>query len=224
MNLRRWSKYFYKHPKALFNYSFIISLGLHAVLFVQIPFLKFSSMPAQKDKITIINISLKDVDIRSKTNVISRKKEEKELPKEIEIVKEEDAIPYLEEKKIEKDKKETEKKEFIPPPPSISKDILIKAKETYKDRILKRINSVKHYPILARKRGQEGVVKVKFILNRDGMLKDEAIIINRCKHKILNNTAVSTIVMANPYPAFPKEIKRDEMSFIVDVDFRLDEI
>ena len=178
---------------------------------------------------TIINVSLQNLKVHSKTNVL---REKIEKPKEenkgvgeglVPSRKIDKAIPYLKKEEKKKElKKEKIEQEKITSPPSISKDIIIKARETYEDKILKRINAMKHYPMWARRMGQEGVVKVKFTLNKDGTLNDEVIIVKRCGYEILNAAAIKTIVMANPYSGFPDEINEEEMTFIVDVDFRLE--
>ncbi len=205
MKLKKLSRYFYRHPKVLFNSAFVFSAALHAAMLIQMPFLKFTSLPAKKAKMTIINVSLQEIKVHSKTNVL-KKKEEKPKEKKKEMVKE---IVKKEEK-------------FIPPPPSISKDIIIKARETYEDKILKRINAMKHYPMQARRTNQEGVVMVRFTLKRNGTLKGNVAIVKKCRYEVLNKAAVKTIVRANPYPLFPNEIKKNEISFVIDVDFHLE--
>ena len=226
MKLKKLSRYFYRHPRVLFNGTFIFSVVLHTAMLAQLPFLRFTSLPAQKAKMTIINVSLQNLKVHSKTNVLRRKIEKpKEQKKELlkEIVKKEDTIPYLkkEEEKKELKKEEIKQEKFISSPPSVSKNIIIKARETYEDKILKRINAMKHYPMLARRKGQEGIVKVKFTLDKSGTLKGGIVIVKRCGYEILNEAAVKTIVRANPYPVFPHVIRKDEMTFVVDVDFRL---
>lgn len=226
MKSKKLSRYFYKHPKVLFNGTFIFSAVLHAAMLIQIPFLKWTSLPAQKAEMTIINVRLENVKVHSKTNIVKQKEEKsKEEKKELvkKIVKRDEVVPYLkkEEKKKEPKKEKIEEVKLVPPPPSISKDITIKAKEAYEDKILKKINAMKYYPMQARRRGQEAVVRVEFTLNKDGTLRGDVVTLKKYRYKVLNEAAVKTIVMANPYPAFPGEIKKDEMAFIVDVDFRL---
>lgn len=211
----------------MFNGTFIFSVALHGAMLVQLPFLRFTSLPAQKAKMTIINVSLQNLKVHGKTNVLREKIEKpKEEKKKLfkKMVKKDDAIPCLkkEEEKKEPKKEEAKQEKFIPPPPSVSKDIIIKARETYEDKILKRISAMKHYPFYARRMSQEGIVKVEFTLKRDGMLKGAVAIAKGCRYEVLNNAAIKTIVRANPYPAFPHVIKKDEITFILDVDFHLE--
>ncbi len=177
---------------------------------------------------TIINVSLEKV--HSKTNIVRKKEENKGVGEGLVPSRKKDkAIPYL---KKEENSKERNKsvgeglapsrdKEFIPPPPSISKEAFVKLREHYEDKILKRIHAMKYYPIQARRMNQEGVVKVEFTLKRDGTLKGDVALIKGCRYEALNNAAVKTIVRANPYPAFSHVIKKDEMTFVIEVDFRL---
>jgi protein TonB len=93
----------------------------------------------------------------------------------------------------------------------------------YKVDVQRKIRAARHYPLLARRMSQEGVVRIKFLLNKDGTVKGTVDIIKRCRYGVLNDAAVDTIVRANPYPPFPPELAGDEMTFTIDIDFQLDD-
>ena len=98
---------------------------------------------------------------------------------------------------------------------------MIKEIRMTKEGLLK-IKEAKKYPLYAKRMDQEGVVRVKFTLRRDGTLKEGVRIIKKCRYKVLNDEAIKTIVRANPYSSFPSELKKDEMAFTIDLDFRLE--
>jgi len=229
MNLRRVIRYLNMRPKVLFNYSLILSISIHSAMLVELKDVCTTSLPAQKGSMTIINIDMEDIDIHSKTNVIRNKrkstKEKKLQQEEKKIIKNKVTIPSLKDEKIEKnenkEKEESEQEQYLAPLPSISKEDMLKAEETYQEKVLKRILRMKHYPAFARKMNHEGSVMVKFILTRNGGLKGNVIILKGCSHDVLNEASIKTIVGAVPFPPFPSTTKKDEMTFIIDLDFNL---
>lgn len=205
----------------LFCAGLYLSVLLHAAILIRMPMMRVSSLPAVKGVINFINVSLQEVEIKSRSNIASPK-QELEKPEKKEVVKK-DTIPLAkEEKKEEKQEEETKEKVFIPPPPSISKEAIVKLRESYEDKILKKIHAMKYYPLGAQRRGQEGVVGVAFTLSRNGMLHGAVDVIKPCRYTVLNDSAVKTIIASNPFPSFPKEIKTKQMVFALDIDFHME--
>ncbi|MCD4782067.1 MAG: TonB family protein [Candidatus Omnitrophica bacterium] len=215
------------------------------------PFFSVSSLPAKKGDVTFINITLSEIkantkeipkedlipvketermpdpkiELKKKANIIPKKP--KEIKKEIVKLEEpKDVIPIAEE--VEEQPKEEEKEEIIeekkfsPPPPSISKEVFTRLRESYEDKILKKIHSMKHYPLTSQRRGHEGVVRLAFTVNKDGSLHGTASVIKPCRYARLNDSAVKTISASNPFPPFPEEIKKEQMTFSLDIDFHME--
>ena len=83
------------------------------------------------------------------------------------------------------------------------------------DKIIKAINEEKYYPRIARKRHIEGVVKVSFLLKKDG-----SVIIKEVKtdKRYLGSAATKTIKKASIY--FPKP--PEDILFHIPIEFKLD--
>ena len=83
------------------------------------------------------------------------------------------------------------------------------------DKIIKAINEEKYYPRIARKRHIEGVVRVSFLLKKDG-----SVIIKEVKtdKRYLGSAAKKTIKKASSY--FPKPPK--DILFHIPIEFKLD--
>ena len=222
--LKRLSRNFYKNPQKLLRNTFIFSIVFHGIFLFKMPCFSKSSLPAEKGDVTFINVSLFEVELESKSNIAPEK------PKEIkkEIVKAEepkDVIPMVKEREEQpKEEKEEiiEEEKFVPPPPSISKEVFVKLRESYEDKILKKIHSMKHYPLTSQRRGHEGVVKIAFTLNKDGSLNGTAAVVKPCRYARLNDSAVKTIAASNPFPPFPERIRKGQMTFSLDIDFHME--
>lgn len=217
MNLKMVNKYINKNPRAIFYFSLLISAIIHIIVIIKIPDKRFISINAQKGRITILNFSLDNPDNRSKSNVLKRKSEAHMNKNK--MVKRGGEIPSFGENIEKKDEPE---ERFAATPPSISEKILIRIKEIYEDSILKRIHRMKYYPLYARKMKMEGVVKLKFTIKREGKLKGHIAILKGCQHEVLNKAGVRTVLAANPFPPIPLELRSDEMTFTIDVAYRLD--
>ena len=207
--LKRLSRYFYKNPQKLLGNTFIFSIVFHGIFLLEMPCFSKSSLPAKKGDITFINVSLSEIDLKSKSNIAPEKP--KEVKKEIVKVEElKDVIPMIKER------------EEQPTPPSISKEVFVKLRESYEDKILKKIHSMKHYPLISQRRGHEGIVKIAFTLNKDGSLHGAAAVVKPCRYARLNDSAVKTIAASNPFPPFPEEIRKRQMAFSLDIDFHME--
>ena len=91
----------------------------------------------------------------------------------------------------------------------------------YFNIVQRLIEANKRYPLSAKKQGQEGRVKVKFTLNKKGMLTGPIEIISPCIWSRLNRAARKTIKNSLPFPAIPAQIGREQMTFTIDIVFRL---
>jgi protein TonB len=92
----------------------------------------------------------------------------------------------------------------------------------YLAQIRNLIDSHKEYPAMARKSGMEGTVHVRFVLDRDGMLKDADI--SRSSGKsLLDKAAVRAIASVARFPAIPESLNGSPLIFEVPVMFKLKE-
>jgi len=89
----------------------------------------------------------------------------------------------------------------------------------YQQLIKQKIEENKRYPLLARNKGIEGKVWVKFEILKDGKVKDIKIV-KSSHHQILDKAAIESIKKANPFPPFPEGLK--ESSLIINICLRFE--
>ncbi|MBN2041871.1 MAG: TonB family protein [Spirochaetes bacterium] len=197
-------------PNKCFKTMLIISFIVHMAFLVKLPHSKSMSdqiiLDSKKADVTLINFTQ-----------IQLKWEEVEPV--VKIKSDAGEIPSLFKKKKRKIKPKEKPK---PVNVSLSAESVI-ARETYETRILKRIHRMKYYPRFAKRMGKEGIVGLKFTLQKNGALKGCVELVKKCGHEILNEAGITTIKSASPFPGFPEEVskERDEMTFIVNVEYNL---
>lgn len=76
------------------------------------------------------------------------------------------------------------------------------------------------YPKYARKEGMEGYVNVLFKILKNGNLVFEKIE-KSSQYGTLNASAIKTIKISSPFIPFPKGIKRDSLTFLIKIHFKL---
>ena len=89
----------------------------------------------------------------------------------------------------------------------------------YQQLIKQKIEENKRYPLLARNKGIEGKVWVKFEILKNGKVKDIKIV-KSSHHQILDKAAIESIKKANPFPPFPEGLK--ESSLIINICLRFE--
>ncbi|HIE27620.1 TPA: energy transducer TonB [Candidatus Poribacteria bacterium] len=90
----------------------------------------------------------------------------------------------------------------------------------FQTQIREKIEKAKRYPPLARKKGFEGVVQLKFCILQDGRVK-EVFITTPSEYEILDNAAVETIRRAQPYPKIPKTLTQNSLWIELSIVFEL---
>ena len=70
----------------------------------------------------------------------------------------------------------------------------------------------KIYPSSARKRGQEGIVRVSLTLDGNGVLLDTQIL-EESKFSLLNDATLRAVKKASPFPPLPQGMDHLEISF-----------
>ncbi|MDY6119951.1 MAG: energy transducer TonB [Campylobacter sputorum] len=87
--------------------------------------------------------------------------------------------------------------------------------------VFSRLNKFKRYPNQALIDKQEGIIKVKVTLDKDGNVIDK-LISNPCKYDILNKEALELFDRASPFPKPPKEfLKNQIVRFEIPIEFNI---
>ena len=89
-------------------------------------------------------------------------------------------------------------------------------KDTYFDKVRKKIVEHMWYPDEAVWRKEKGNVKVRFSLDTQGVLQSSKII-NSSGSDILDKAALSAVVSAQPYPRIPLSLKKENIEFSISL-------
>jgi protein TonB len=91
---------------------------------------------------------------------------------------------------------------------------------TWQGLLLGRLKQYRRYPRRAESAGQEGVVHVRFTVDRRGVVLTSRI--DRSSgYPLLDDEILATVQRANPMPPPPPEIGGDPVEVVVPVDFSL---
>jgi protein TonB len=91
---------------------------------------------------------------------------------------------------------------------------------SYAAKVRSWLYAHKIYPKRARMRREEGQVRVRFVIDRAGMLI-EGVIVDRSGNDSLDEEATAMMRRASPYPKAPPEIPGDRIEFVVPIEFTL---
>ena len=78
-----------------------------------------------------------------------------------------------------------------------------------------------HYPRAARRAGLEGTARVRFVISRDGALRERELVASS-GHAVLDRAALELLERAAPYPALPRRVTVDAVELTLPVEYRLD--
>jgi len=92
--------------------------------------------------------------------------------------------------------------------------------ETFQVKLLRHLNRHKRYPAAARAKRQQGVVYVRFVMDRRGNVLS-ALLEKACAFDSLNAEGVALLARAQPLPAPPPEMEGNSIEMIVPVEFSL---
>lgn len=101
--------------------------------------------------------------------------------------------------------------------------LLSQLQQNYAGQIRERINQFKRYPLIARKRGKEGVVALEFSLDTHGTLLNSRILLSSGT-TILDRAALKALTDANPFTPPPPELELEletRQTFQVQIQFAL---
>ena len=95
-----------------------------------------------------------------------------------------------------------------------------KRRNTYQALLKSIIEAHKRYPLAARKSGREGTCKRRFVLGRNGSLKNVESL-SSCGHAFLDESATRAITEVSSFPPLPDEFMGTEATFTIDITFKL---
>jgi len=90
----------------------------------------------------------------------------------------------------------------------------------YTSRVRALIDQQKEYPLMARKSGTEGTVYIKFVLARDGRLK-QAEVSRSSGRRILDRAAIEAVTRVSRFPAVPDDVVDSELNFELPLAFKI---
>lgn len=89
----------------------------------------------------------------------------------------------------------------------------------YMSRLLAHLNQAKRYPMAARRLRHQGVVMVRFTMDRGGHVV-AARLEQQSNYKLLNDEAMELLARAQPLPPLPEDMP-DRIELVVPIDFSL---
>ncbi|ADE14918.1 TonB family protein [Nitrosococcus halophilus Nc 4] len=104
------------------------------------------------------------------------------------------------------------------PAPSASSAQVRKTVQTWQQLLLAHIERHKRYPSSARRRRQEGVTYLRFVMDREGQVLS-ARIERSSGYTLLDKETQALIERAAPLPVPPPEISGKQLEFVVPVQF-----
>jgi protein TonB len=102
-----------------------------------------------------------------------------------------------------------------PPAPQVSSN----TPDTWEGRMLARLEKFRRYPGAARSARQQGVVYIRFRINRDGHVLSSALV-RSSGFPALDQAALETLRRADPLPKIPAD-RPDEIELSVPVEFTI---
>ncbi|MBF0389077.1 MAG: energy transducer TonB [Desulfamplus sp.] len=82
------------------------------------------------------------------------------------------------------------------------------------------IEKNKRYPQMARRRNQEGSVRVRFLIDSNGNVNSLEIV-KGCSYESLNNAALEAVRKASPFTKPPASISKDALKLELTINFKL---
>lgn len=99
----------------------------------------------------------------------------------------------------------------------------LQRRTSYQAEIKKLIEAHKEYPLAARRSGREGSCQRRFILGRNGTLKNVEVLTS-CGHPFLDQAATSAITSVGKFPPLPDDFKGVEEAFAITIKFTLSQL
>jgi len=90
----------------------------------------------------------------------------------------------------------------------------------FAERVRRKIESKKRYPLAAQRAVVEGSVGVKMTILKDGCL-EQVDIAESSGHEILDRAALRSVRRASPFPPIPEDAKRDKVQMSIYLVFEI---
>ncbi|MCG2711455.1 MAG: TonB family protein [Candidatus Omnitrophica bacterium] len=217
----------------LFQITFLVSLVVHAVLFLPMPEIKKS----KQKEINQLDLNYLTLEIPAKKRVARFKRKKinnkqialtKQLTKELaqnSVIKKQDikitnpqAVKNLSNQGNDIIKLE-QKQQIVTAADEPEKKELCKNKSyiSYYRLINEQLRQAVIYPT----RFTEGEIALSFVLDSDGKLKNvEVMETASLENEILKETAVQIVKRASPFPPFPKNLQHKQLTFNIVFCFK----
>ena len=214
-----------KQPNWVLRGMVLISLGIHAVIFMHIAGLYHSNA------LNVINLTVQDEEPQARS--IPRPRVRHKTPQVSEVNKIQVPKPHVPQMKM--DPVEAESPDTVTEPiampdtsglsggvadwePAGTPDYL--SQGDYFDMLRLKIESKKKYPPAAQKRQIEGRVVVGFTLNPDGGVAS-AEIVQSSRHTALDQAALKAVKAASPFPRPPSNLFEGPLQMKIAIVFEL---
>lgn len=94
------------------------------------------------------------------------------------------------------------------------------AQQTYFNLLARTLAEKKRYPGISRRRGEQGVVQLFFVITRDGKVRESRIDASS-GYQRLDQAVMEMLEKAQPLPAFPAEMSQQKLEVKVPIAFEL---
>jgi periplasmic protein TonB len=111
---------------------------------------------------------------------------------------------------------QVEKQATAPPASAPSAAVV----HNWESLLVAHIDRFKRYPVEARERGEQGMVRVAFAIDRDGWVRSSRIV-QSSGSSDLDQAALAMLARAQPMPRPPDRIPTRELSFLVPIKFTI---
>ena len=105
-------------------------------------------------------------------------------------------------------------------PATVTPLIDVVDKQHYLAALAAEINRNKYYPLSSRRRGEEGTVLVRFVIQKDGDFSDLSVVESSGSRR-LDKAALKTLRRVAPFRKIPESVGRSHWSITVPIAFSL---
>ncbi|MFH0964007.1 MAG: TonB family protein [Planctomycetota bacterium] len=92
--------------------------------------------------------------------------------------------------------------------------------DAYKAALQEMLKKVRYYPRRSLLKEEQGVVTLRFVLDRTGTLEN-AYVHMSSQHPLLDSAGMDMVRKASPYPPFPSKVRSQSILFEVDIIFSI---